>query len=1778
MSAAGVVIEEMLYEGALTVAYRARALDGRRVILRALRKRAAPSGEARMLGQEREIRRLLGRKEELGSGAVAGLAARDFVISDDPGGVSLHTLVGTLDLLDALWIAVALVDLLGALHAQRIVHKDVNARNVLVDLGTRTVDCISFDLASRVPRETRSAVSPEVLEGVLDYMSPEQTGRMNRTLDYRTDFYSLGVVLYELFTGRLPFRKGDPLETIHAHLAVVPTPPHEVSTRVPRALSAIVLKLMAKEAEERYRGGRALRADLERCRSELSETGRVEDFPIGEHDVAEIFQVPQRLYGRDREVATMMAAFERAQRGARELVLVSGYSGIGKSALVGAIHKSVLHSGGLFLAGKYEQYQRDAPYLALARAFREAVRQILSGSAETIARFRDKLLGVFGVNGQLIVDVIPEVGLIVGEQPHVTELGASESQRRFRSLFQDFIEAFADGGAPLTLFLDDLQWADAASLQLIARLMTARGRVRLLLVGAYRENEVGATHPLALMLEELRKSGAAGSAISLGPLQLADTRRLVADTLRCPPEAAEPLAQILLAKTDGNPFFLIQFLHTLHERGLLTLDAGSGAWRWDEAGIRRMAGTENVVSLMAEKLRHLPEPTQVALQLAACIGNRFDLRTLSMVCERTVAATAADLWPAVREGQVIPSLADADAAMRLLVEGGGLEGAVTAMSPDDVAVSYDFLHDRVQQAAYSLVAEERRKAVHLRVGRLLVEDASAAEIEERVFDIVSHLDRCLDLVTDPAERRRIAELNLLAARKAKAATAHDLAQNHAAAGIEALPEDAWTAAYDLAYALHLLAAECRLLVGDSAEAERALDALLAHARTPLDKAKVHAERSIVMRHLARYGEAVDAAIAGLGLLGVEVPARDDLAGLGALVGVELGGLQERLRGRDIGQLIALPELDGLERLEVMALLEDLSILAMFFTPLLVQVATLKMVTLSLNHGNSRASPAGYATYGMILGSGLGDFRSGLGLGRLAIELSTKYGDPSARCKSSLWLGAFTSHWGEPMRVGLQTLKDACEQGERAGEPTWVAYAAFFVTIHTIFAGEPVDEALAVLERYYALVDPQSRFATRAYRQLLLCLQGETRGPAAFDDDRGYVEAAHVEEMQGATMGLARQHYFLTKLIALFLFDRVDEARRLIAAAAADGDIQVVLFGQLVTAEFVFFHALVAAAAHASVPEEERGALVEVLHKNKEKLRVWAESAPENFAHKHLLVSAEAARVGDREIEAMDLYERAVEAARAHGFIQDQAVATELHARFHAGKGRKGLAGACLHAARDLYARWGATAKVRQLERLHPELGGAAAPADGVRSAALDLATVTKAAQTMSGEIMLEALLQRMMAIMIENAGAERGYFVVERDGELFIEAGGSAGGERTALGSQRVEACPDIALAVIHYVGRTGEQVVLDDAAGEGRFASDPYVARAHARSILCAPIGPQKKRVGILYLENNLVAGAFTPGRLEVLEVLSAQAAISLENARLYDTLEQKVEHRTVELQEKNHELQATLGRLQQTREQLVVQAKLASLGALTSGIAHELKNPLNFVINFADISRGLAGELREEVQARLGDATLATSGIGELLTELEGSVGKIRQHGARADGVVRSMLEHARPGTGTRELTDLNALVGEFAGVASLGVRSADPGFEFELETRLDPALLPMMLVRQDVSRVLVNLMNNAWYATHARRKVEGGGFAARLTVETRSLGASVELRVRDNGTGIPAQHRDRIFTPFFTTKPTGDGTGLGLSISHDIVVAGNGGTLRFESTEGQGTEFVVTLPARS
>jgi PAS domain S-box-containing protein len=1395
--------------------------------------------------------------------ALTRYEGRTILVLTDPGGEPLDCIVERnkdhpLDVARLLRLAINLAMALGKAHQRGLIHKDIKPENVLVDDAGR-VWLIGFGIASRLPRERQAPAPPEIIAGTLAYMSPEQTGRMNRSIDTRSDLYSLGVTLYQMLTGALPFAADDPLEWVHCHIARQPTPPAD-RCAAPERLSAITMRLLAKNAEERYQTAAGLEADLRRCLSDWQSHGRIDPFPLGDHDSPDRLLIPEKLYGREREVDALLGAFDRVVAGgAAELVLVSGYSGVGKSAVVNELHKVLVPPRGVFATGKFDQFQRDVPYVTLAQAFRMLVRQILVAGESDAEHWRRVLQEALGPNGRLMVNLIPELEFVIGKQPPVAELSPQEARGRFQLVFRRLLGAFARQEHPLALFLDDLQWLDTATLELLEILVTDPDVRHVLLIGAYRDNEVSPSHPLMRTLSAIRETGARPREIVLAPLGLDDVERLIADAMRCRPNSAGPLALLVHEKTGGNPFFTIQFITELEEDGLLRFEPDAAMWRWDVDRIYAKGYTANVVDLMIGKLSRFPAATQESLKQLACLGNSADFELLRTVYEESKEEMHHRLWEAVRAGLIFRA-----------------------------ENSYRFLHDRVQEAAYLLIPEQQRAQTHLRIGRILAQSIPKERLEEAIFDIVNQLNRGSSLIADIGERERAAELNLIAGKRAKASTAYAAALTYLHAGRSLLRAADWENNYGLIFLIESLTAECELLSAEMAAAEERL-ILLAHRASSLHDVAVVTRLQVTLYTTQdRSDRAIEVFLDYLRRTGTDWsphPGSDDVRS-------EYNRIWSLVGNRRIEDLADLPLLADPDVLDMLDVLGEMVHAAMFFDENLATLVVFRMASLCLEHGNCDASCFAYIWFGMFAGPCFNDYKDGFRFAQLGYSLVEKRNLTRYEARTCVSFGTLTP-WARHVREGREPIRRAFDVAYRTGDLTFAAYSWHSLIVNYLVAGDPLSDVQSEVEKGLDFVR-KAGFGLVTENCLanlgfIRSLRGLTSALGCFDaEDYNESDTEH-RYASNPLLALSEFFYWTRKLQARFLagdyasaVEASRRAHRLMWTAAS----------QVETGDFRFHTALAHAAAWNSASFEEKQQHFAALTDHHRQIEIWARNCPENFETKTALVGAEIARIEDRVVDAEHLYEAAIRSAHGNGFAHYEAVANECAARFYFARGFPKIAYVYLRDARDCYLRWGADAKVRRLEEEYPKIRAEKVLSDtGTILASveqLDLATVIRLSEAVSGEIEQAKLIDTLMRTAIEHAGAERGLLILLRNGEPRIEAEAATGPGKVEVALRHAAITPtDLPQSVLHYVLRTQEGVLLDDAAEDKVYSRDEYIGRKRSRSVLCLPIVKQANLVGALYLENNLTPRVFTPDRVTVLHLLASQAAISLENATLYSELQ---------------------------------------------------------------------------------------------------------------------------------------------------------------------------------------------------------------------------------------------------------------------------------------------------
>ncbi|MEG3898090.1 MULTISPECIES: AAA family ATPase [unclassified Microcoleus] len=1816
----GYHINEQIYAGNRTLVYRGiRTENGQPVAIKLLRNDFPSFNELVHFRNQYVIAKNLDIPGNVKAYSLERYQNRYALVMEDFGGISLSSYLSSiasasneplegLPVNEFLPVAIQIANALDGLHRHRVIHKDLKPANILINPVSKEVKLIDLSIASMLPRETQEIQNPNVLEGTLPYISPEQTGRMNRGIDYRTDFYSLGVTFYELLTGKLPFQTDDPMDLVHCHLAKQPLAASIVNHSVPLVLSLIVSKLMAKNAEDRYQSALGLKFDLETCLHQWQETGALTNFTIGERDLCDRFIIPEKLYGRESEVFSLLSAFERVSAGSAEMILVAGFSGIGKTAVVNEVHKPIVRQRGYFIKGKFDQFQRNLPFSAFVQAFRDLMGQLLSETDAKVEQCRLEILAALGDSAGVIVEVIPELERIIGQQPPVPELSGSAAQNRFNLLLEKFIQVFTTKEHPLVIFLDDLQWADSASLKLMQLLMSATDNCYLLLIGAYRDNEVFPAHPLMLTLAEIQKTAAKVNTITLAPLDRADVNSLVADTLACSTALALPLTELVYQKTQGNPFFSTQFLKSLHEDGLIEFNFVARYWQCDISRVRSLALTDDVVEFMALQLRKLPTRTQEILKLAACIGNQFDLGTLAIVDENSPVETATALWKALQEGLILPiseiyKFYQAEGNSELVI-GNGQEFDQLSITHDQLP-KYKFLHDRVQQAAYSLIPDDQKQATHYQIGQLLLQQISTQAREDRIFEIVNQLNHGTVLITQPTEREELAQLNLIACRKAKTSTAYQAAREYATVGLSFLEENTWQQQYEMTLALYELAAEVALLNGNFEAMEQFIDIVIQQAHSLPEKVNVYCIR--IQSHISQ--SKLTSAIAigqqvlqQLGITFPETPTPSDIQ-------QEIQQIEELIGDREIADLVNLPEMRDVKKLSAIKIANIISPAAYLTGSALFPLLNTLSVKLSIQYGNTSISAFGYANYGNILCNFFQVVDTGTQFGSLALQIISKLDAKASKTDVLMLLGLFVVHRNSHIQETLPLLQEGYTSAIEFGNLVLAGYNGHSFCLNSFWSSQP----LATLEQdicaYCHSLTQLNQLTTanycRIYWQPVLNLLGVAEHTTLLSG-KALEETEFLQQLQSAKDGYGLYIFHLYKLMLCFLFGEIEpaknhaiEVRRYFMAGAG-----------LVTEPVFYLYDSLLTLAQLNPQLDETSEALQGVTENKTKLHQWADHAPMNYQHKVDLVAAEKCRVLGQKVEASEFYDKAISLAKANEYIQEEALANELAAKFYLDWGRQRIAGDYMIEAYYGYARWGAKAKVADLEARYPQLltpildqtrspfsthetlftlGSVTSTSSAISSSnvsvALDLATILKASHTISAEIELENLLSSLMKIVIENAGADKCVLMLLRDSRLLIKGSITTGSKPVVLQRIPIEDSQDIPHRLIYKVKHDKQTAVIVDASADASLANDPYIIRQQPKSILCSPILHQGKLMGILYLENNLATGVFTSDRVALLNILCSQAAISLENARLYQQSQQLYQ----QSQDYAQKLESSIHNLQQMQLQLVQGEKMSALGNLVAGVAHEINNPVGFIAGNLQPAQDYVGDLFHlidlyqekfpdpgvEIEAEIEDIDLEY-----LREDLPKLIGSMNEGVDRIRNISTSLRTFSR--ADSDRPVSFNIHDGLESTLLILKHRLKASEFRPAIEVVKEYGNLPLVKcfpgqLNQVFMNVLANAIDALEESNQGRSFSEIKALPNQITVQTAMSESNnqVLIRIKDNGVGMSNEVKENIFNHLFTTKPVGQGTGLGLSIANQIVVEKHGGTLLVNSCLGQGSEFVISIP---
>lgn len=1529
----------IVYESAQTVVYRAvREADGTPVAIKTLRGDYPSRQEVARFCHEYHIRRKLA-----GAAGIAGVYALEN-IGNKPALVQEYVAGGNLaalqlhrqeDFLERFFtLATQIAEAVGEIHRHYVIHKDINPYNILWDVRTGVIKIVDFDIASELSRE-RQSQSAALMRGSLPYIAPEQTGRMNRAIDYRSDLYSMGVTFYRLLSGELPFEvdDNDPAGWIHCHIAKEPKPLRCSDPAIAPALAAIIGKLMAKNAEDRYQSAYGVINDLDYCRQRWRDVGAAIDFKPGLQDFSDRFEIPQKLYGRKDEVACLMRAFAAIGEGGGKMFLVSGYSGIGKSALINEVHRPIAAGNGYFLEGKFDQFQQNIPYFAIAQAFGRLIRQLLVEPPENLQRRRTELLAALGPNGKVLIDIIPELEQVIGPQPPVPHLGTEENQNRFNQLFQQFLQLFTQQAQPLVLFIDDLQWVDSASLNLIKQFMLNRQHKQFLFIGAYRDNEVDEHHPFIAALRELKKAGVEVADLILKPLALEHVNRLIADTVCADSGETLPLAELVVQKTGGNPFFINQFLKNSHDTGLLCFDAAARRWRWNLEDIARQKSSDNVVDLMVAKMVRLPEATRELLRLGACIGNAFYLQTLAIIGEKSPVQTARELWPAVDAGLL---LADGEGhALLKCLEETGAQDAET-FPP----VANRFLHDRVQQAAYSLIDAGQKQQVHLKIARLLWRETPQAELENCYFDIVEHYNKSITLLDTDVERRLLAELNLKSGQKAQGATAYGPALQYFLQGTLCCPESDTEEDFRLRFDLEKGQVECHFLLSEAADGIAKADALLQKCRFVDDKVALN---NILILYYGGAGEmdkAIGIALDSLRYFGVDLPRNPNKLQLLA----ELLQAKLRLGRKSAAQLQALPLLQDKDLHSVFSLLKEL-IAPTYLQGLtnLLPYIILRMFNLTLQHGNGPVASFAYSGYALLWAK-LDDFAEAHRFGVLALEYNKCVDNPPMEARCYFMATSFALYWRQAFRDSHVLRKTGLQKLIDTGEYFWASYIYLFGFWQEVLLSNSLEELFELTEREISFAKKAKQVEPfhvhTLHRNLFKNLAGETFDNSVLDFEAGEEAEALAYFEHNVTSTMGKFYHVVCRLLLHFYREEYDAALRY--ATRADMTEEVIRDGTFTRVIYTFFSCLSMLAAGGSAAPYRH-----LYRQRKRKLQQWQGLCSQNFAAFWYLLEAQEAAAEGQDTAATQYYEQAMRAAQDNASLFLESLANELCAKFWLKRGKQKIAAVYMNDAAYLYYRWGAKGKQEQLQKAY---NAAFAPQTGAKApsteknttvvttgeeTSLDLNTLAKASQVLSGEISLEKLLRKLMHFLIESAGAQKGILILQEDERLVVTASCCVEQGEEIIEQQKLplEESRMLSPAIVRYVARSREMLVLGNAADDPGFAQDAYIREHGVRSVLCFPLLAERDKLkGLLYLENNLACDTFTPGRVEVLNVLSGEIAVALENARLYRnleeynrTLEEKVAERTKDLHAMNEALRNKNAEIRKSKD--IIEEKNASI-----------------------------------------------------------------------------------------------------------------------------------------------------------------------------------------------------------------------------------------------------------
>lgn len=1750
----GYELKQLLYQSERTVVYRSlRVADGSSVIIKALSTRN--STDELYLVHEYEFAKELNLESVVRPISLEYGSQSVFLVLEDDGAVSLKSFLANkeLTLEEFYHIAFQIVDIIGSIHDKGIIHKDIKPENIIIHPETRVVKLIDFQLASRISSETLSITPPEILEGSLPYMSPEQTGRMNRDLDYRSDYYSLGVTFFEMLTNQLPYEAKDALEWVHAHIAKSPRTIRDTNSSFSMALTSIIEKLLKKNAENRYQSSFGIKYDLETSKREY------ERFPLGTRDIPSKFHIPQKMYGRTKELQRLLAAFDAVcEIEQPTLALISGYSGIGKTTVVKEMYQQIFKKQGFFLQGKYDQFKKDVPYSAIVSALTSLIKYILSYREEELIQWKTSINEALGEDAGILAELMPDLKLLIGEQDRATELSPFQNQNRFQQILEKFIKVFAAKKHPLVIFLDDLQWADSGSLALMESVVKNGERQALFLLAAYRDNEADKNHlfettKMAIMEHHQWQV----MEISLQPLSVEDIADLIQDTFHCEKETAHPLASLINQKTGGNPFFVSQLLKNLVQKEWIGFIPAEGRWHWDIDSIDSIHITDNVVELMLEKLHEQDISTQKMIHIGACIGNHFALHDIVQLLKIDAKQCYNHIESLLIEG-----------LLQKVNNGNQKQGMIIR-----------FVHDRVHKAAYQLFPEETER-IHYQLGLNYLQHYSQEQIDQHLFTIIGHFLEAIELI-DESIKIDVIQLSLKAAKRAKVSASYQTMAGILKKSGTLMDERIWTASHALAFDFYYECAESEYLCGHTDESLKWLEFLSKRASNDLEKIKVINNQILVYHHTTRFEDAKNIGIEALRSLGMSIPNKiSDVQ-----TGIEFARAYLGLLGKSKKSLLELPELTDERKLAILKLAQNVVFASMYCDQDFGYYLSLKVFNYSLKNGNSPYSGSTYAIYGAIMAI-MGMPAKSEKYVDLAFEVAAKYNQKINNSLIYTAAGAAIYPWIRPYEESLRTLATGIGMAMNSGEYLIGTYCANDLLGVKLFSGAPLKEVRDVVNLYEEYVQDANEENVKIFFHMVTRLIDRLSNNPAMqttlseDHDKEILSRIDINDIL--------MYYYAIRLQLLYLFGDFEEGARLGEKAQKEEK-----YTSIPMPEIVFYHSLHLMALLSNPTMSNTKNMWKQLEKNIKRMKKWAAGNKSNYEHKRLLLAAEWERIRGNKNEALELYGKAIKEAKTGKFYQVAAIANEAAAKYYEMQGVNQVAKGFFLEAYQLYLKWGAIEKANQLQTDYiPTLEESFALSQKevaasisrstttvkqttINNQELDLLTVMKSSEALSKEIVFDELLAKLMEILLENAGAERGAVILLEQDEAVVHARMDVNMNAAQVEAMALDEEDGIAKTIVQFVLRTQESVVVSDASQDELFRNDSYIKEYKPKSILCIPIMNQGTLSGGIYLENNLSVGAFTVRRVELLKVLSSQIAISIANARLYANLEkskeeiaewnlvleEKVNARTNELQNALQDLNETLDTLKQTQDQLVESEKMSALGGLVAGVAHEINTPLGISVT----ATSYLGQRTKEFQLLFQENKMKKSDLTNYMKTVVETTDMIEVNLARASELVKSFKQVAvDQSSEVKRQFKLSEYMNEIILSCMPQIKTSNVQVEIDI-----PGEIYLYSYPGDFSQVFTNFIMNS--LIHAFDRENEG----HIVIKAEQIDKQLSIAYRDDGKGMTEEVVERVFEPFFTTNRNGGGTGLGMHIVYNIITQRLKGSITCSSVLEKGTEFTIWMP---